>query len=85
MVAQNLYVIVLTLVILAVLLGVGFVILGTFQQQLQAMNQTAAANQVAQVGSALSLVTSWLPIIVIVSIAAIVLGLVLAFGRMRGR
>lgn len=84
MAIQNLVPLVLSIVLIAILIGVGFTILGNFQATLQQQNQTVAAQNVASVSNALSQLVNWIPTIVIITIAVIIIGLVVgAFGRRR--
>ena len=71
---------VLALVLVGVLLGAGLLILSSFQTA--AVLGTAAANATGSVITAMSsLATTWLPIIVVVIAAGIVLAILLgAFG-----
>jgi len=84
MAVQNLMPLVLSLVLIAIFIGVGYTILGNFQANLIAQNQTAAAQQVGKVSDTLGTLVNWIPTIVIILVAALIIGVVLsAFGRRR--
>ncbi|MEM5830557.1 MAG: hypothetical protein QXL82_03570 [Candidatus Aenigmatarchaeota archaeon] len=84
MVIQNLASLVLNIVLIAILIGVGYTILGNFQATLQQQNQTVAAQNVQNTGNALNQVVAWIPTIIIIVIAVSIIGLVVgAFGRRR--
>lgn len=73
---QSLYPIVLTLVVIGVLLGVGLLVLSNFRSSL-----TAGSNESLAVGETITALRSvsqtWLPVIVIVAIAGLILFLVI--------
>jgi type II secretory pathway component PulF len=84
-VLQNVYPIVMGLVVIGVLLGIGLLILSKFQGSM-----TAGTNESLAVGETVTALRTvsqtWLPIIVIVSIASLILFLVIRGfgGGMRG-
>ncbi|MEM5806383.1 MAG: hypothetical protein QXO07_01265 [Candidatus Aenigmatarchaeota archaeon] len=84
MVLQNLMPVALAIVLIAILIGVGFVILGQFEKILRDQNQTEAADNVRTISDALSQLVVWIPVIVIIVVVVLIIGLVFgAFGRRR--
>ncbi|MEM1684880.1 MAG: hypothetical protein QXD60_03890 [Nanopusillaceae archaeon] len=84
MVLQNLVPIALAIVLIAILIGVGFVILGQFEKTLRDQDQKEAADNVRSISDALAQLVTWVPVIVIIVIAVLIIVLVFgAFGRRR--
>ena len=76
---QSLYPTVLSLVLVGIIIGVGLLILGSFQSSMETGPANTAVGYV--ITSISTLAQTWLPIIVIVIAAAIVLSILLgAFG-----
>ena len=78
----NIYPFVLALVLVGVVLGIGIYVLSQVGTQLS--SDATAFNAVNETMTALSGIPTWLTIIVVVAMAAIVLALIMgAFGRQR--
>ena len=72
----NLQAIILTLVVVGIILGAGFFILGEFADQVNTLGQTEAFDGVNATISALQTVPDLLPLIVLIAMIVIILALV---------
>jgi len=80
----NLQGIILTLVVVGVLLGAGFFILGEFADQVNDLGQTSAFKGVNDTIGALENVPNLLPLVVIIAMVVIILALVFTIPGARG-
>lgn len=80
----NLYSYVLIIAMVAILLGVGLTVLGKLGTTLRGSNDTTTRKAQVAINSTVtglaSITSDWLPVIVVVAVAAIILYLVMRFG-----
>lgn len=80
----NLQGIILTLVVVGVLIGAAFFILGEFQDQVSDLGQTQAVQGINDTVNALDNVPSLLPLVVLIAMVVIILALVFTIPGARG-
>lgn len=76
--------IIMTIVLVAIVLGVGFMVLSQFQEQMT--SGSAEYNATSEIVESLSTVPGWITILIIVAVAGIVIGYLTGWfgGRKRG-
>lgn len=80
----NLQGIIMTLVVVGIVLGAGFFILGEFMDEAEALGQQSAVDGVNATIEALDTVPSLLPLVVLIAMVVIILALVFTIPGARG-
>jgi len=80
----NLQGIIMTLVVVGIVLGAGFFILGEFMDEAEALGQQSAVDGVNATIDALDTIPSLLPLVVLIAMVVIILALVFTIPGARG-